>query len=326
MKSRPLLHPELAQFLDYLPVLNLSPATLPAVRQRMIEGVAHAAPQPANVTVEPIYIPGRGGAPDVRALVYRPNAAGALPALLHFHGGGYVGGIPEIAADRNGQLAQGVGCVVVSVDYRLSPETRYPGPLEDCYTALLWLHRTARQLGIDNGRIAIGGDSAGGGLAAALALLTRDRAEVNVAFQLLTYPMLDDRTGTTAKASPNPYAGEYIWTPSDNRFAWQSLLGHEPGRADISPYAAPARAPELAGLPPAFIGVGSLDLFLSEDVDYAHRLIRAGVATELHVYPGAFHGFDAFPGTRLSAQFCHDQREALCRALHPATQESTKAV
>ena len=154
---------------------------------------------------------------------------------------------------------------------------------------------------------------AGGGLTAGLALLTRDRGEVPLAFQLLIYPMLDDRTVTSAE--PHPYTGEYIWTHDANRFGWTALLGQEPGSPDVSPYASAARAEHLEGLAPAFISVGTLDLFLEEDMEYARRLMRAGVPTELHVYPGAFHGFNMAASAKVSQAFVRDQLDALARAL-----------
>ena len=165
---------------------------------------------------------------------------------------------------------------------------------------------------MDTTRIAIGGESAGGGLTAALALLTRDRGEVPLVFQLLIYPMLDDRTVTIS--DPHPYTGEYIWNAASNRFGWASLLGKEPGSADVSPYAAAARAENLAGLPPAFIAVGTLDLFLEEDLEYARRLIRTGVPTELHVYPGAFHGFPIAADSQVAQTLVRNYLSALARA------------
>jgi acetyl esterase/lipase len=166
---------------------------------------------------------------------------------------------------------------------------------------------------VDASRIAIGGASAGGGLAAALALLARDRGEVPVAFQLLIFPMLDDRTAVTADA--HPYTGEFVWTTETNYFGWSSLLGHEPGGEGVSPYAAAARAESLEGLPPAYISVGSIDLFLEEDLEYARRLMRAGVPTELHVYPGAFHGYQGVPDAWMSRAEVENVTEALRRAL-----------
>jgi acetyl esterase/lipase len=252
----------------------------------------------------------------VRLVVYEPRRRqGLVPAYLHMHGGGYVMGSPHLAAARNQALASALGCVVVSVDYRLAPETPFPGPVEDCYAALKWLFEQAEELGVDRGRIAIGGESAGGGLAAALGLLARDRGEVPVAFQLLVYPMLDDRT---AVAEPDPHVGEFVFTRENNRFGWTALLGGEPGAEDVSPYAAAARASDLSGLPPTYIAVGALDLFLAEDVAYAQRLLRAGVPTELHVYPGAFHGFDMVAHAEVAQRFERELRDALRRGLRPA--------
>ena len=268
----------------------------------------------SDISILERMVPGHQSAPDVRVILYRPETIKApLPAFLHIHGGGYVMGSPEMTAENSIALVREIGCIVVAVDYRLAPETRFPGSLEDCYAALKWLRQNARDLGVDPGRIAIGGESAGGGLAAALALLARDRGEVPVIFQLLIYPMIDDRT--VVRHDLGDSLGEFIWTRESNRFGWESLLGVSPGAESVSRYAAAARAESLAGLPPAFISVGSLDLFLEEDVTYASRLLRAGVPTELHVYAGAFHGFEMVPEadvTRLSIRL---SRTALARAL-----------
>jgi acetyl esterase/lipase len=174
------------------------------------------------------------------------------------------------------------------------------------------LYTNASDLGVDATRIAIGGDSAGGGLTAGLALLTHDRGEVPLVFQLLIYPMLDDRTVTAT--DPHPYTGEYVWTAESNHFGWTALLGKEPGGPDVSPYAAAARAEYLEGLPPAFIGVGTLDLFLEENMEYARRLMRVGVPTELHVYPGAFHAFPMAADANVAQVFKRDYLNALARA------------
>ncbi len=184
------------------------------------------------------------------------------------------------------------------------PETAAPGAVHDCYAVLDWLHSNAAELGADRARVAVGGASAGGGLAACLAVLARDRGEIPVSHQVLIYPMLDDRTARTT--DPHPYAGEFIWTPADNRFGWASLLGHEPGGDKVSPYAAAARVESTAGLPPAFISVGALDLFLEEDLEYARRLVREGIPTELYVYPGAYHGYNMIPDARLTKAHFRD--------------------
>ena len=234
-------------------------------------------------------------------------------AILHIHGGGYVNGDPMSLAPLHRAMALDLGCVIVSVDYRLAPETRAPGAVEDCYAALAWLFLEAQGLEVDPARVGVLGESAGGGLAAALALLVRDRGEHRLAFQHLIYPMLDDRTCVSAEQ--NAFAGEFIWSRENNRFGWSSLLGVEPGSADISPYAAPARAVDLTGLPPAYIAVGALDLFIDEDMAYARRLIHAGVPTELHVYPGAFHGFHFDQAAAVTLKANADSNAALRRAL-----------
>jgi len=185
--------------------------------------------------------------------------------------------------------------------------------LEDGYAALTWLHREADALGVDRERIAVTGESAGGGLAAAVVLFARDHGEVHVAFQHLIFPMLDDRTAANGAASS--YLGEFVWTPAANVFGWTSLLGAAPGGLEVSPYAAPARADNLAGLPPTFIICGALDLFLAEDMDYARRLILAGVPTELHIYPGAPHGFMLVETADISRAFARDSMTAFKKAL-----------
>jgi acetyl esterase/lipase len=316
MTTRHLVDPELVAALEAMPSRAIIAGNLGEVRAMRAEMLA-AAPPPTvtDVAVSEHRIPGLSGAPDVRVLVYAPQSAtGSLTGFLHIHGGGYIMGQPEMTDARNRLLARELGCVVVSVDYRLAPETAFPGAIEDCYAALRWLHAQAGARGVDVGRIAIGGESAGGGLAAALALLARDRGEVPLAFQLLIYPMLDDRAGVTVE--PSPTVGEFGWSRESNRFGWASLLGGEPGGAEVSPYAAPARAEDLAGLPPAYIAVGTLDLFLEENIEYARRLMRAGVPTELHVYPGAYHGFQGVaPEARISKAFVSDYFAALTLAL-----------
>ncbi len=228
--------------------------------------------------------------PDVPIYVINAKADTSRPAILHTHGGGYVTGSAEASVRQMQELAAKLDCVVVTVEYRLAPETAYAGSMEDNYAGLKWLHANAASLGVDPARIAVMGESAGGGHAAILALVARDRGEVPVCFQCLIYPMLDDRTGTTRKVQP--WVGQLIWTPMQNRFGWESFLGARPGGAKAPKYAVPARMADLKGLPPAFIGVGTLDLFCDEDIDYAQRLNNAGSSTELVVVPGAFHGFD----------------------------------
>ena len=314
MRSRHLVDPEAEAQLDMVPLFDLTHQTLPELRRWMAENPA-AAPAAPNVQVTEERIAGHGGRPAVRAILYRPaRPSGPLPALLHCHAGGYVLGSPETHDAGNRFLAETLDCVVVSVDYRLPPETPFPGPVEDCYAGLRWLYVNAERFGVDPARIAVGGQSAGGGLAAALALLARDRGEVPILFQFLVYPMLDDRTGSTTDTDPHPYAGDFCWTRANNRFGWHCMLGEEPGGPGVSPYASPARATSLEGLPLAFIAVGALDLFVEESIEYARRLIRAGVPTELHVYPGGIHAFDACVGTSNQKAFDRASRDALDRA------------
>jgi acetyl esterase/lipase len=317
MNSRHLVDADLAPYLDVLPPLVLDRGTLPAVREARklhFEQLQAGRAPVADIHSSERLVPGPDGAPDVRVLIYRPIAAqGPLPAYLHIHGGGFVMGRPEMVAEFNERFARELGCVVVSVDYRLAPETPFPGAIEDCYAALRWLHTHVNELGVDATRIAIGGESAGAGFAAALALLARDRAEVTIVYQLLIYPMLDDRCAVNPPS--NEIAGEFGWTSANNHFGWSALLGHEPGRDGVSPYAAPARAEDLRGLPPAYISVGTLDLFVDENIAYANRLMRAGVPTELHVYPGAVHGFELVQHARLTKMAMRDRLDALRHAL-----------
>ncbi len=319
MASEHLVDLELKPALEFFPPLEPTRNGLLEVRS-LISQMLAAAPEPDDLTVwmNVVSIPGPGNSFPLRVLCYRPaKVEQPLPAILHIHGGGYVLGSAGMSDLANRRLALDVNCAIFSVDYRLAPETPHPGPLEDCYAALKWLHENASGLQVDRTRIAVKGESAGGGLAAALALLTRDRGEVRLACQHLIYPMIDDRTGANDATDAHRFVGEYVWTPRLNRIGWECLLGATPGIAGISPYAAPARAEDLSGLPPSFIAVGALDLFLEEDMDYARRLTRAGVPTELHVYPGAFHGFDAAPQVaRTAIAAARDSRDALRRALH----------
>jgi triacylglycerol lipase len=202
---------------------------------------------------------------------------------------------------------------VVSVDYRLAPETCWPSSSDDCYAALLWIAEQGPALGFDTSKLTIGGESAGGGHAAALAIRVRDEGGPKIVLQLLGQPMLDDRT---CALDPHPFTGEYVWTHALNKLGWGSLLGVEPGSDRVPAAAVPARCADLAGLPPAFIVVGALDLFVEEDIEYARRLMRAGVPTELHVLPGMFHGAaSVVPDAALSKSYFTMQFAAMRRAV-----------
>lgn len=314
MTTEHLVDPDLLPGLALVPPLVLSTSSLPLIRASAIQAAAAGvALPPVGVVRSEHRIAGMDGAPDVRLIIYAGgDPSRRRPLLLHIHGGGYILGSPEMNDTRNASIALDLGCIVASVDYRLAPETPFPGGLNDCYAALLWLARNADRIGIDPDRIAVAGESAGGGLAAALGLMARDRKEVQIAFQMLVYPMLDRRTAL--KSGSNPFTGEYVWTRDSNSFGWAAYLG-DLMTANAVPYlASPAEAPDLSGLPPTFISVGALDLFLDEDIRLAYGLLRAGIPTELHVYPGAFHGFDLDPGAAVAQAARHHQLTALARA------------
>lgn len=261
-------------------------------------------------------------ADGVRLLLYHPRKPGhaPIPAIYFIHPSGFISGAPEMFMAANKALAQVHGALVVTVQYRLAPETTFPAPLQDAYVGLAWLFRHAERLGVDRNRIVVTGESAGGGLAAMLALLARDRGEYPLAGQVLLYPMLDSRTGTDAAPVHNPTTGTFVWTERHNRFAWSALRGAQPIDDAWLPYFSPAETTDLAGLPPTFIAVGSLDLFLEEDVEYALRLSRAHVPMELRVYPGGIHAFNFVPST-ITAQYMADLDAALTRMLVPPSRD-----
>lgn len=310
--SRHLVDPEIAAMLD-MPSLDLTPATLPDIRSNPMFSGADLPPPP--FPVREVFAPVAGG-PDVRLLVMDPPSERKnRGAILYMHGGGMVVGSADSSLGDKPQLALEHDCVVVSVDYRLAPETPFPGPQEDNYAALLWLVESAGALGVDPARIVVMGGSAGGGLAASLALMARDRGGPKLAGQVLIYPMLDWRTGGPDDPHKNRHTGEFVWTREKNRFGWEALRGDYQPADERKAWFSPALAEDLSGLAPAYIATGALDLFLDEDLDYARRLIDAGVATELHVYPGAIHAFEMVPGTTLAAQAAMDLRRGLERLL-----------
>ncbi|MFF3753663.1 alpha/beta hydrolase [Streptomyces sp. NPDC002018] len=254
--------------------------------------------------VEERTVPGPAGEPDISLLICRPaGATTALPALYHIHGGGMIIGDNRSGVDTALDWAQELDLVVVSVEYRLAPEHPHPAPVEDAYAGLVWTAEHAAELGVDPDRIVVGGGSAGGGLAAAVALLARDRGGPALVGQLLLCPMLDDRNDTY---SSRQMTGLGVWDSAANHTGWSALLGERRGGPDVSPYAAPARATDLSGLPPAFIDVGSAETFRDEDIAYAGRLWQAGGVAELHVWPGGFHGFELMaPQAALSQDARH---------------------
>lgn len=309
------LDPELKELAPlFANFINLD--DIPAMRVNLAALLAMGGvPAPAfdDVAVDDMHAPGAKRAPDVLVRVYRPKSSkGALPAVYYIHGGGMVLGS---IADNDvycKTLVRELDCVVAAVEYRLAPEHPYPAPMDDCYAGLKWLAANAAKLVVDPKRIAIAGHSAGGGLAAGLALLARDRQEVTIAYQVLVYPMIDDTNVKSAKAAKNDY---YVWSRANNLAGWKAYLAKKFGQASVPIYAAPSRAKNMAGLPPTFICTGDMDLFLLEDLDYARKLAAAGVPLDLHVYPGAFHGFDSLaPDSTLAKRANADIVRALRRA------------
>ncbi len=309
LNVKPLLDPEIADALSAvnLQLDSLSKESLPQIRKRM--AALPAVPLSGKVECIEHVLTERD---HVSVRVHRAiGTTNELPCIYWMHGGGLVLGRSVGDDPRFDRWCPRLNCVGISVDYALAPESTYPGPLEDCYAGLRWVHDNAEMLGIDVQRIGIGGSSAGAGLAAGLGLLTRDRAEMPIAFQALFYPMLDDRQHTTSSQWHDP-----VWPPQANRFGWDSYLG-DLGGESVPHYAAASRATDLTGLPPTFICVGALDCFSDEDIEFATRLRHAGVPTELHVYPGAPHGFDAFaPNTAIARQANRDMEDWLSSHMH----------
>lgn len=270
--------------------------------------------QPPNdrVEYEDRQVPGPEGMPEVRVRIFRPTGstpATPLPGIFFIHGGGMIMGTIESEASVPTMMTEEIGCVTVSVEYRLAPEHPHPAPVEDCYVGLAWTAANAVELGIDPERLAVYGGSAGGGLAAATALIARDRGGPKLAFQMLAYPMLDDRN---ISPSSHEITDLGVWDRSANQSGWRHLLGAAAGGDGVSAYAAPARAEDLTGLPPTYIDVGQLDVFRDEDIEYAARLMAAGVPTELYVYPHAVHGSEFFaPESKLGRRIVERRLRAL---------------
>jgi len=243
----------------------------------------------------------------IQLYVYKPTLATVpLPVLYWTHGGGLVVGTAQLDEVMTKTFAKNFNCAIVSVEYRLAPDFPFPTPLEDVYLGLKWIAQNGKDLGIDIEKIAIGGASAGGGLTAALAQLARDRNELPspLIYQLLMYPMLDYKNTIPLTEGEED---TYIWSKANNIFGWTSYLGHSPQEGDAPKYASALHTEDLEGLPPTMILIGGIDLFVQEDIEYAKRLNNAGVSTELHVYPGGFHGFEAAaPDIRISQQFQKD--------------------
>ncbi|UQU62504.1 alpha/beta hydrolase [Couchioplanes caeruleus] len=315
MSRRDLIDPEVRVPLDQL--LEAMPGGFNAIADIVERRAAVTAmlgaievPENPNVVKEDRTVPGPQGEPDISVRIYRPvNAEAPLPGIFFIHGGGMILGSVEGEDPTATLICDQVGAVVVSVEYRLSPENPHPAPAEDCYAGLKWTAEHAEELGIDPQRLAIYGASAGGGLTIATALMARDRGGPALAFIMPIYPMIDDRNET---ASSQEITDIGIWDRSGNVEAWAWYLGGKPA----DQYAAPSRAEDLSGLPPAFIDVGTVDLFRDEDIAFAQRLMAAGVPTELHVHPGSYHAAETFAVDAALAQRIWALRiDALKRAL-----------
>ena len=284
---------ELAAVVAHLPVFEPGGAEEARARVRAYSADRPPVPGRDALGITEELVPGPPGADPVRVRIYRPPGdASPRPGVVYIHGGGFIAGDLDSEDVRCVRLAHDGGCVVVSVEYRLAPEHRFPAALDDCYAALGWTAASAAALGIDPDRIGLAGASSGGNLAAGTALLARDRGEPAVAFQCLVYPTLDDRMETASVR----FVGTPMVDGSDVARCWEYYLG--PDRTDdVSPYAAPGRAADLTGLPPTYMMTAEFDPLRDDGLRYAMRLLEAGVSVELHQFAGAFHGFDIFPTT-----------------------------
>jgi len=312
MGSEPYFDPEVRAALETSPRLGTVDAdSIDKVRANRLL-LNEQVPLSAVVERTNITVPGPPGGADIRLRVHkRVGLEGPQPCLYWIHGGGFVLGAPEQDDLRFDRWCARHDMIGIGVQYRLAPEDPYPAGLDDCYAGLKWVKEHGQDLGVDIDHVGIGGPSGGGGLAAGLGLMVRDRAEMDIDYQMLIYPMIDDtRSGVTAGWDVP------IWDRDSNTYGWSSYLGDKFGTDDVSPYAAAARATELSGLPSTYIMVGSLDAFADEDIDYATRLNHAGVPVELHLYPGAPHGFEGFaPDAAVSRQARRDINDWLARML-----------
>ncbi len=312
MSTLHLVDPSLLPLLELMPGGGFSAETLPEIRVQSEQRFAFLG--------EPVLLPevkvieGPDGPLEIYWYDPSPGQTGRA-ALYHIHGGGMIIGSAKSMQHGPAGMAAALGIPVASVEYRLAPEHPFPAPQEDCLAGLNWLAANAEQLGVDPARIAIIGESAGGGLAAATALMARDLGGPALAAQFLVFPMLDHRTGGDACPYANPVTGEFVWTRDSNRFGWGALQGDYSGQDHRKGWFSPSLADDLSGLPRTWIGTGSLDLFLDEDLDYTRRLIAAGVPAELHVYPGAIHAFQIIADGHLAQAFNRDLLGAVARWL-----------
>ena len=307
--------PEFAELIPVLPTVTdfSSVESIQAMREARASLFDSETPDREDIGKEDRQVPGHEGDPDVPVRIYRPTAAAEAPrpCILEIHGGGFMTGSIEMMDGWCQSVAAQLDVTVVSVEYRLAPEDPYPAGLEDCYAALRWTAENADALGIDATRVAIAGQSAGGGLAAATALLARDRGGPALCFQLLEIPELDDRLDTP---SMQAFQDTPLWNRPNAVWSWRHYLGPDHSGV-VSPYAAPARAEDLTGLPPAYVSTMEFDPLRDEGIQYALRLMQAGVSVELHSYPGTFHGSGLLPTASVSKRGAKEVVESLARAL-----------
>jgi acetyl esterase/lipase len=310
-----MIDPELAAFVEAMPAFDLNdPVAARAGFEAIIVEIAREVPQADMLDIDDRMIPGWAGDPDVKVRVYRPkNGIGApVPGVVMIHGGGFIVGSIETEHIGAVLTAADLGAVVISVDYRLAPEHRYPDALHDCYAALTYIHAEADALGVDTSRVALMGASAGGGLAAATALFARDQGGPALCFQMLHIPELDDRLQTRSMES---FVDTPVWNRPLAEQSWRAYLGDIAGSSDVPMYAAPARATDLHGLPPAYVSTAENDPLRDEGITYALGLLHAGVSVELHQFPGTFHGSALVMSAAVSRRAQQESAAVLRRAL-----------
>lgn len=268
---------------------------------------------------EKVVVPAINGQPEVSLYIYRPASmkkGEKLPTIYYTHGGGYILGTANMYSDKLTDLVNENNVILVSAEYRLATEATFPADVEDAYRGLAYIFDNANKLGIDKNKIILMGDSAGRGLATRLGLLTRDRKKYNLVGQILIYPMLDYRTGTSASPYNSSLTGEFVWTAKSNQFGWAKLRGNKNISEKEMPYFSPAMVKDVSNSPKTFMIVGTLDLFVNEDIDYANKLIQAGVETELHVIPGVVHGYqNLVPTSPQALEFTRLRNAAIQRMI-----------
>jgi acetyl esterase len=310
-----MIDPELAELVKLIPPIDLSDAVAARARfEAMLTSIAVEIPGIGSLDISDRFVPGFNGDPDVGVRVYVPKDQGPdpVPGIITIHGGGFIIGSVELEHAGSAMMALQTGSVVVSVEYRLAPEHRYPAALHDCYAALLYVQAHAAELGVDLDRLVLTGVSAGGGLAAATALFARDQGGPPICFQMLHIPELDDRLETPSMVQ---FTDSPMWNRPLAEVSWQAYLGEGTDREDVSPYAAPSRAVDLSGLPPTYISTAEMDPLRDEGILYGLRLLQAGVSVELHQFPGTFHGSAMVVSAAISQRSQKESIVVLRRAL-----------